>query len=225
MRPERRRIGYVPQEGASSRTCTVAGEHRLRAPARGSGAAARASCSSWSGSPAWSAATPTSSPAASSSASRSPAHSRSNPRSCCWTSRSPRSTRTCARACATTSSTILREAATTTLLVTHDQDEALSLADHVAVLRDGKIVQYAPPHELYADPVDERLARFIGDANLIDGVMRTVVDTPLGLLAGRVWDGDRRQQGARSPCCPARADRTAPLGRCARPPQRGSPNR
>ena len=45
---------------------------------------------------------------------------------------------------------ILRASATTTLLVTHDQDEALSLSDRVAVLRDGKIAQHATPQELYA---------------------------------------------------------------------------
>jgi iron(III) transport system ATP-binding protein len=81
---------------------------------------------------------------------------------------------------------ILRESATTTLLVTHDQDEALSLADLVAVLRDGGIAQCATPQDLYARPVDEQLARFVGEANLIDGVLDpdgALVDTPLGKLA------------------------------------------
>jgi iron(III) transport system ATP-binding protein len=78
---------------------------------------------------------------------------------------------------------ILRESATTTLLVTHDQDEALSLADLVAVLRNGGIAQCATPQELYARPVDEELARFVGEANLIDGVLDgALVDTPLGKL-------------------------------------------
>ena len=44
---------------------------------------------------------------------------------------------------------IFRRAGTTAVLVTHDQDEALSTADRVAVLRDGKIAQYAPPEDLY----------------------------------------------------------------------------
>jgi iron(III) transport system ATP-binding protein len=79
---------------------------------------------------------------------------------------------------------ILRESATTTLLVTHDQDEALSLADLVAVLRDGRIAQCATPQDLYARPVDEELARFVGEANLIDGAFDgALVDTPLGKLS------------------------------------------
>jgi iron(III) transport system ATP-binding protein len=85
---------------------------------------------------------------------------------------------------------ILQASATTTLLVTHDQDEALSLADRVAVLRDGKIAQYATPQELYARPLDNRLARFVGEANLIAGVLDgAYVDTPLGKLAA-LWHGE-----------------------------------
>jgi iron(III) transport system ATP-binding protein len=78
---------------------------------------------------------------------------------------------------------IFRDAGTTAVLVTHDQDEALSTADRVAVLRDGKIAQCAAPQELYDHPVDADLARFIGDANLIDGILGAgVVETILGRL-------------------------------------------
>jgi iron(III) transport system ATP-binding protein len=85
---------------------------------------------------------------------------------------------------------ILRESSTTTLLVTHDQDEALSLADLVAVLRDGKIAQCSTPQDLYARPVDDELARFVGDANLIGGILHgTLVDTPLGELPAH-WQGE-----------------------------------
>ena len=64
---------------------------------------------------------------------------------------------------------ICRAAGTTAILVTHDQDEALSMADRIAVLRDGTIVQYAAPEDLYTRPADPALARFVGDANLLDG--------------------------------------------------------
>lgn len=85
---------------------------------------------------------------------------------------------------------ILQASATTTLLVTHDQDEALSLADRVAVLRDGKIAQHTTPQELYARPLDDQLARFVGEANLIAGVLDgTSVQTPLGKLPA-LWHGE-----------------------------------
>jgi iron(III) transport system ATP-binding protein len=79
---------------------------------------------------------------------------------------------------------ICRAAGTTAILVTHDQDEALSMADRIAVLRDGVIVQYAPPEELYTRPADPALARFVGEANLVDGQLAdvTAVDTILGRL-------------------------------------------
>ncbi len=65
---------------------------------------------------------------------------------------------------------LVRAAGTTTVLVTHDQDEALSLADHVAVIRDGAIGQHGTPRELYSRPVDAQLAGFMGEANLLHGV-------------------------------------------------------
>jgi iron(III) transport system ATP-binding protein len=78
---------------------------------------------------------------------------------------------------------ILREAGATAILVTHDQDEALSIADLVAVIRRGTIAQAASPQDIYAHPVDPELARFVGEANLIDGVAQgALVDTPFGKL-------------------------------------------
>jgi iron(III) transport system ATP-binding protein len=78
---------------------------------------------------------------------------------------------------------LLNEAGTTAVLVTHDQDEALSTADRVAVLRDGKIVQCAAPQDLYTQPADPELARFVGEANLVDGILDDdSVDTLLGPL-------------------------------------------
>ena len=81
---------------------------------------------------------------------------------------------------------ILAETGITTLLVTHDQEEALSIADQVAVLRDGVVAQFGSPHQLYHDPVDLEMARFLGDANLVDGMVEgQKVTTALGAMALR----------------------------------------
>jgi iron(III) transport system ATP-binding protein len=78
---------------------------------------------------------------------------------------------------------IFRRAGTTAVLVTHDQDEALSVADRVAALRDGKIAQCAAPEDLYSRPADPELATFIGEANLLEGVLNGgFVKTLLGNL-------------------------------------------
>ncbi|GAB1691995.1 ABC transporter ATP-binding protein [Krasilnikovia sp. M28-CT-15] len=66
----------------------------------------------------------------------------------------------------------LRADGATAVLVTHDQGEALSLADHVVVMRDGLAVQDGPPAEVYAAPADSWVARFVGDAMLVPGVVR-----------------------------------------------------
>jgi iron(III) transport system ATP-binding protein len=80
-------------------------------------------------------------------------------------------------------SRILREAEATALLVTHDQDEALSMSDHVAVIREGAIAQLDTPRGLYANPVDADLARFVGEVNLIPGSFSgEQVTTDLGTL-------------------------------------------
>jgi iron(III) transport system ATP-binding protein len=87
---------------------------------------------------------------------------------------------------------LLREQGVTTVLVTHDQEEALSLADTVAVLRDGAIVQQGTPAELYERPVDARLARFLGAANLIDAAfVGDTARTPLGELPLRLPPASR----------------------------------
>ncbi len=78
---------------------------------------------------------------------------------------------------------IFRRGGTTAILVTHDQDEALSVADRVAALRNGKIAQYATPEDLYRRPADPELASFIGEANLLEGILGDgVVKTLLGNL-------------------------------------------
>ena len=82
---------------------------------------------------------------------------------------------------------IQREHAIASLLITHDQDEALSLADRIVVMRDGRIVQDAPPQAIYDAPADDFVASFVGRANLIDGTVAGpgAIDTSLGRLATR----------------------------------------
>jgi iron(III) transport system ATP-binding protein len=81
---------------------------------------------------------------------------------------------------------LLRQQGVTTVLVTHDQEEALSMADHVAVLRDGRIVQQGSPAELYERPADARLAGFLGEVNLIDAEFGDgTAATALGVLTLR----------------------------------------
>lgn len=78
---------------------------------------------------------------------------------------------------------VLRRSGTTAILVTHDQDEALSAADVVAVLRDGAIVQVDAPFSLYNHPIDAQVASFVGEANLVGGLARGgSVETALGSL-------------------------------------------
>ena len=99
---------------------------------------------------------------------------------------------------------ILGHAGTTTVIVTHDQDEALSMADQVAILRDGTVAQASAPQDLYIRPADARLAQFVGDANLLAGTVRAgCVDTAFGALhlvdgSLRLVDGSLRRIDALS---------------------------
>ena len=92
---------------------------------------------------------------------------------------------------------IVDEANITTIYVTHDQEEALSLADHMAVLKDGEVIQTGAPRELYDHPTDQFTASFLGDTNFVEGrVIETngpevVVETPLGRLRSRGSRPDR----------------------------------
>jgi iron(III) transport system ATP-binding protein len=76
---------------------------------------------------------------------------------------------------------ILRAAGTSALLVTHDQAEALSLADRIAVMRGGVIEQTGTPEEVYERPRSRWVAEFLGDADLLPGTAAGgVVDCELG---------------------------------------------
>ena len=76
----------------------------------------------------------------------------------------------------------LRAASATAVLVTHDQDEALSLADQVAVMRDGTLAQVARPVDLYHAPVDTAVATFVGGATLLPATVTRSGDTARSAL-------------------------------------------
>ena len=78
---------------------------------------------------------------------------------------------------------ILKQAGMTCVIVTHDQQEALSLADEVAVMLEGQVAQVAPPQRLYAEPVSVEVATFIGESNLLPGnADGSTVTCALGVL-------------------------------------------
>jgi iron(III) transport system ATP-binding protein len=81
---------------------------------------------------------------------------------------------------------LLREVGMTSVFVTHDQEEAFVLGDTVAVMRDGRVRQVGTPAEVYASPSDPWVARFVGEANLLSGVVdrhrEGVASTALGSL-------------------------------------------
>ncbi len=64
---------------------------------------------------------------------------------------------------------IQRDSGLTTIFVTHDQEEALTLSDHVAILDRGRIVQEGAPIEIYERPTSRFAASFLGDANFLTG--------------------------------------------------------
>jgi sulfate transport system ATP-binding protein len=80
----------------------------------------------------------------------------------------------------------------TTLLVTHDQEEALELSEHVVVLQDGKVVQTGSPHDVYDRPSTPFVASFLGAANVLHGLVKNgradmgafAVDSPDGAANG-----------------------------------------
>ncbi|MDR0721320.1 MAG: ABC transporter ATP-binding protein [Treponema sp.] len=63
----------------------------------------------------------------------------------------------------------------TFIYVTHDQQEALSVSDRIAVMNQGDVLQVGTPHEIYESPATDFVARFIGETNLFDGVVASVV--------------------------------------------------
>lgn len=82
--------------------------------------------------------------------------------------------------------TILSETGASSILVTHDPEEAMLMADRIALMRNGRIVQFGTPRDLYFSPVNAETARFFSDMNTFEGVVRDgAVATPVGRMPVR----------------------------------------
>jgi iron(III) transport system ATP-binding protein len=81
---------------------------------------------------------------------------------------------------------ILAERKVTTLLVTHDQDQAFALAHQIGVINEGRLLQWDTAYNLYHEPADRFIAHFIGQGVFLPGTLRTTdsVDTELGVIRG-----------------------------------------
>jgi len=120
--------------------------------------------------------------------------------------------------------TIQRELRITTLFVTHDQEEAFELADRVAVMNFGRLLEEGPPEELYLRPATEFVATFLGTANLMvgecaaDGVRLGPVRFPLGTSGGETPGEPRRVQVLFRPEDVALRESAEALARLSCPP-------
>ena len=104
------------------------------------------------------------------------------------------------RALVTDIGRVLRDAGVATILVTHDRDEALALADRVAVLMDGRIRQEGTADEVFTRPVDEGVAEFVGVENVLPATVERATDemTLLRVGAASVWVTEQPPVGATS---------------------------
>ncbi|HUP32947.1 MAG TPA: ABC transporter ATP-binding protein, partial [Gaiellaceae bacterium] len=85
---------------------------------------------------------------------------------------------------------ILRAINVTVVLVTHDREEAFSLADRIALMRNGSVVQEGTPEELYLAPATRWAAEFVGAGNFLPGTLANgVVETPVGLFPAQNPNG------------------------------------
>ena len=94
-----------------------------------------------------------------------------------------------------------RELALTTIFVTHDQEEANTISDRIAVLDDGILQQVGAPMELYDEPVNRFVAHFLGTANLMDGRVEAGAEGSAfpGGRRRRLASGGRRSSDGREP--------------------------
>ncbi len=96
---------------------------------------------------------------------------------------------------------ILRQTRATALMVTHDAEEAMRVADRIALLKDGRLIQVGSAEDLYCNPVDLFTAAFFSELNVFDARVRQGrVETPLGTFkANGAREGDRLEVAVRLP--------------------------
>jgi iron(III) transport system ATP-binding protein len=90
-------------------------------------------------------------------------------------------------------SQICKQHGLTAIYVTHDRDEALSMADRMAIMDAGRLIQVGAPPEIYRNPATRMVAEFIGETNFVEGrALRESsregfydIETPFGVLRGR----------------------------------------
>lgn len=93
---------------------------------------------------------------------------------------------------------VCKEFKLTTVYVTHDQKEALSISDRMAILETGRILQVGTPREVYRRPMCRTVANFIGEADFLDGKVLAIddgqvtVETDIGRFSGVLGDPDER---------------------------------
>ncbi len=199
-------------------------------------APASRNCSIWCSSTGWPIAIRASCPAASASASRWRARSRSSRASCCSTSPSARSTPKCARSCRQWLRSLHNEIHVTSIFVTHDQEEALEVANRVVVMDKGRIEQIGSPGEVYDNPATAFVHGFIGesivlpvdvagDAVRLDGRPLNIPATGAASGAAKLFvrrhdmadrPGRHRRAGRRDPPCPLVRPDPARRGRAVR---------
>ena len=109
--------------------------------------------------------------------------------------------------------TLQRDVGITFILVTHDQEEALSMSDRICIMRDGRIVQSGTPRELYDEPINRYVADFVGKTNFFNGLVsessdsNVTVKTESGLaLVGAQAKGSPRLANGSQACVAVRPE-------------------
>ena len=94
--------------------------------------------------------------------------------------------------------TLQREVGITFILVTHDQEEALSMSDRICIMREGQIIQTGSPRELYDEPVNRYVADFVGRSNFFDGDVIDATDSTVTVksMSGQVFIGSKLKGAA-----------------------------